>query len=291
MSYNYELDSIEYKGFTIRIINDENPEQPDWGDDRVFLVQASSRSQWRMGREHGHEDPHRYLEWGDGPWGEYDNLLRREKVKTPLDEWEDADDWEKRACWELYESWKDDHADGYYVWPLRAGDAHGPGTFRFSVDDVDEHYERADFWVFVEDTRTDVQRLADVGGERDVDPEQVRDEMLERYQQWANGDIWGYIIEDSSGEELDSCWGYYGSDDCGGQAKEAADHLAEKKSTRAIVALYEDKSWQSIIVQPPYHVGCGDTAKWAVENLTFDRKPLRVFNGDGGVSGSLKAKA
>lgn len=29
---------------------------------------------------------------------------------------------------------------------------------------------------------------------------------------WAFGDVFGYVIQDSEGEDLDSCWGYYGDD-------------------------------------------------------------------------------
>lgn len=32
------------------------------------------------------------------------------------------------------------------------------------------------------------------------------------FGQWAFGDCYGWIIEDSDGETLDSCWGFYGSD-------------------------------------------------------------------------------
>lgn len=35
---------------------------------------------------------------------------------------------------------------------------------------------------------------------------------LETYNQWASGDVWGYIVEDDEGDELDSCWGFYGMD-------------------------------------------------------------------------------
>ena len=35
---------------------------------------------------------------------------------------------------------------------------------------------------------------------------------IETYDQYLEGDIWGYIVFDEDGEEIDSCWGFYGDD-------------------------------------------------------------------------------
>ena len=32
------------------------------------------------------------------------------------------------------------------------------------------------------------------------------------YDQYLQGDVYGYVIEDADGEEIDSSWGYYGDD-------------------------------------------------------------------------------
>ena len=32
------------------------------------------------------------------------------------------------------------------------------------------------------------------------------------YDQYLRGDVYGFVVEDEDGEELDSCWGFYGSD-------------------------------------------------------------------------------
>ena len=53
--------------------------------------------------------------------------------------------------------------------------------------------------------------------------------FLETYNSWCNGDIYGYVVEDRDGEELDSCWGYIGDMDyCQDQAKIAAEHHAKE---------------------------------------------------------------
>ena len=35
---------------------------------------------------------------------------------------------------------------------------------------------------------------------------------VEAYSQYLSGDVYGYTVEDRRGEQLDSCWGYYGHD-------------------------------------------------------------------------------
>jgi hypothetical protein len=37
---------------------------------------------------------------------------------------------------------------------------------------------------------------------------------VQTYDQYLTGDVWGYVIEDSKGNEVDSCWGFYGESYC-----------------------------------------------------------------------------
>lgn len=53
--------------------------------------------------------------------------------------------------------------------------------------------------------------------------------MAERtiFENWSSGGVVGYsIIDDETGEEIDSCWGFY-DDDCGDTCLEAAREAAE----------------------------------------------------------------
>jgi hypothetical protein len=34
--------------------------------------------------------------------------------------------------------------------------------------------------------------------------------ICEEYTSWANGEVYGYVVETEAGYELDSCWGFYG---------------------------------------------------------------------------------
>ncbi len=72
----------------------------------------------------------------------------------------------------------------------------------------------------------------------------VKDYMdgeIKTYNQFHAGDIWGYIIKDDKGEDVDSCWGFYGADYCLTEAKNAADAeiahrlKAKAKKTKAYI--------------------------------------------------------
>jgi hypothetical protein len=52
-----------------------------------------------------------------------------------------------------------------------------------------------------------------------------------RYTSWANGDCYGYILQDSSGTELLSCWGFIGMDDAKQELKTFAGHYAPAGNT------------------------------------------------------------
>ena len=57
---------------------------------------------------------------------------------------------------------------------------------------------------------------------------------VKEYDQYLTGDVWGVVIEDEDGEELESCWGMYGSD----YAEEQMDEMAayEVKALEARLA-------------------------------------------------------
>lgn len=37
--------------------------------------------------------------------------------------------------------------------------------------------------------------------------------FLDTYNAWANGQVYGYMLETANGEHIDSCWGFYDIDD------------------------------------------------------------------------------
>ena len=47
---------------------------------------------------------------------------------------------------------------------------------------------------------------------------------VEEWGHYSNGEIYGYVVEDPDGDEVDSCWGFDDLDYCREQANQAADH-------------------------------------------------------------------
>lgn len=47
---------------------------------------------------------------------------------------------------------------------------------------------------------------------------------VETYNQYIQGDVYGYVLEDSEGNQLESCWGYHGLDYCLSEAKFMAEY-------------------------------------------------------------------
>lgn len=41
-------------------------------------------------------------------------------------------------------------------------------------------------------------------------PDGYTDVAIAEYRAWANGDVFGYVVIDPSGDTIDSCWGFYG---------------------------------------------------------------------------------
>jgi hypothetical protein len=63
---------------------------------------------------------------------------------------------------------------------------------------------------------------------------------VEEYDQYLTGDVWGYVVEDEDGDQLDACWGFFGIDYAKEEGRSAlayeADRLAKADEAAAIVA-------------------------------------------------------
>ena len=46
------------------------------------------------------------------------------------------------------------------------------------------------------------------------------------YDEFLTGQVYGYVVEDSDGEHIDSCWGFYGLEYCREEARGAAEYAA-----------------------------------------------------------------
>ena len=255
----YEQTAIEHAGLKIRIIQDENGEEPDWGDDEVYLSCSTRNHSFGRPTE---EHPENFLEWGQGEWGAYGEEVPA--APGPGDEPSDA--------YTSYEVWLVVHEDAYEVWPFKCGNVHGPGSFRIRVMDLEDTRRRdPDGWIYVKRCTSPLEQLANPS----YDPERVRDQLVEAYEQWANGDVWGFVLETEDGEELDSCWGYYGSESAIGEGKAIAEDWA--KQQRPVVLLVQEgegSGWKERTYTVPVAVGLTQVAQWVMTTQVEPDSPI-----------------
>lgn len=51
---------------------------------------------------------------------------------------------------------------------------------------------------------------------------------VETFSQYLNGEVYGFVIKDANGNQIDSCWGFYGLDACRDEASNVALNWAEE---------------------------------------------------------------
>lgn len=59
-------------------------------------------------------------------------------------------------------------------------------------------------------------------------------EEVKTYDQWLTGDVYGYVIEDDNEIQQDSCWGFYGLEDCIAEAKSMVDWYQTKEAANGV---------------------------------------------------------
>jgi len=75
-------------------------------------------------------------------------------------------------------------------------------------------------WVWI--TRENAEAMGCEGWSEEKLLDTIRAEVSE-YNSYLTGEVHGYVIKDANGEEVNSCWGFYGStEDCRAEARAAA---------------------------------------------------------------------
>jgi hypothetical protein len=68
-------------------------------------------------------------------------------------------------------------------------------------------------WIYVEKKKVrEEYSLKKITKEVKKNVLKVLESEVEVYDQYLSGDVYGYVLEDTDGRELDSCWGFYGYD-------------------------------------------------------------------------------
>lgn len=235
------IETLEHRGLTIKIYPDGDVESPrDW-DNAGTMVCWHSR--YNLGDKHSHAAPNNMLA----------DLVR----ECPLDEQsirelvgdlvQDRDHYRqtfqgmnaRRSGWKDYladvldEGNTDPDLDnkvlerleknGLVILPLHLYDHSGitMSTSRFSCpwDSGQVGYIYA--------TPDRVSREWGDGPDARDKAKACLEAEVKVYDQFLRGDVYGYQIENDSGEVLDSCWGYYGQDECESESKGAADAILD----------------------------------------------------------------
>lgn len=191
------VEEFEVNGYLVSIYNDDSPESPrEW--DNVGTMQ-SFESQY---------GPNELSCYGY----EFNQLVRdladkAVNFKTDTDDIPDVHFWRAlRNHWIVLPFWRN-HYSEYTVdkAELDKCDASCDGVIFMPVSDMKNRG--------FTDRKQAIECLV---GE------------VEIYSQYASGDVYGYVIEDEHGEEVESCWGFYGLEYCISEAKEIASRLSSK---------------------------------------------------------------
>lgn len=231
------LHTEQRHGLTIKIFQDENQDSPgDWGDRNLFLV-GYHRDFWV---EAPRIDTKRLDQNGKKvfrPLFSKDDLIRYcdpEKVcpKCESDDlyWDkDQDTFECGACGALRDDPKlirPDVFKDYHLFPLEAY-IHGGVRLYFRGGCV---VDRA--W--------DVSQVGAVLVSKQEWPDQDKavnaaKGLIDTWNDYLSGNVYGFVITDSNGQDVESCWGFYGDYDKEGgallEARAIIDHMTNNGTT------------------------------------------------------------
>ena len=186
-----EVDRETYKGWTIKIVYDESPSNPrtEWDN---FGHMLCFHSGYNLGDEHQYSSD------------QYESL---EELFKEIEK-------EKGEC---------------YMLPLRLYDHSG-----ISIS-TSESYPYNDRWDsgsvgFIYVSRKEILKEYKVKKVSKTLRKTVMDNLqceVETYNQYLTGDVYGYVVEDPVDEEVDSCYGFYGSDFKDNGLRECAEQIID----------------------------------------------------------------
>jgi hypothetical protein len=190
-------DVIEYKGYKITVKQDEDPMNPRGDDfDCNLGKMVCYHSRYKLGDDHEYKTQEEFKEW----------LRKNEKnvVMLPL---------------YLY-----DHS-GYTMntTGFRHLDSHGWDWGMLGVIYVTKERIKKEYGIKRNVTKARAEKVKDA----------LRAEV-EVYDQYLRNDTYGFQIINPDGEETDSCWGFYGSDNKKSGLLEAAKDAVDADITHRL---------------------------------------------------------
>ena len=182
------LKTIDYKGYKIIIDYDPSPDCPrEWAD--ISTLYSNSR---RYDFD-GHSIEELIQEVGGDV---YDDVIPWDLI-------------EKKYYYRKV--WMYDHSGVC----LKTGENNPWGNMGYMS------WDSGLYGVIVVDKKTAKKEWGEDAQER---AEKWLDGEIEDLNIWARGEIYGYVVENADGEEIDSCWGFYDLDECIGEAEGMVDY-------------------------------------------------------------------
>lgn len=211
----------EYKGYRIEICQDDSPESPREWDNLGFMA-CWHRRMW-LGNE-----PEKVQKYTPTEWMIHELIYNYEeeiykiigkKENTYAEEWLMEDDARVHEIFHkfhvvvpiyAYEHGSITISSGY-----RAGwDSFDSGQLGFIYVSKKKALEE---WGKKKWTKKFEEKIVE-----------LLEGEIKTYDQYLQGEVFGYKVFDADGEDLDSCWGFYGEDYCIEEAKSIVDWYVKK---------------------------------------------------------------
>jgi len=247
---DYHIRTTEVEGLKVHIYYDEHPSHPDEGNDDLFLVSFSNdfhvvrKATWdclgdfrdfmhpkyKLEMLEDEEDDEDYEEPEEEPKDNRTDPLWRKTYCEACDnqiesllhasgEDTDFDNLAGRAAatrdygrrhdlWYEWQRYKKEHAE-WACFTLNVH-YHGGGHTGLSLGGIYTGLDE-DQWGQPESPRGFVMVKKSAGWNDDFG--KVAEALVEEWQSYCDGEVYGYVVEDEEGAELDSCWGFIGDID------------------------------------------------------------------------------
>lgn len=208
MRDEYLIEEKTYKGMTIKIMSDDDPESPrEWEN---FGKMACVHSRYNLGDE-DHSDELKIITNECGNWDECEAELKKRAV-------ENGDPIAVILPISIY-----DHSGiTMFVGGASGWDCGKVGFIYCTKKDILKE------WGGKYLTKKMLKKAEDLlNGE------------VETYDVYIRGDVVGYMIMDENGEDIDdgSCWGYYSTEDAIADAKSVIDYHIVYEAKKSIAAI------------------------------------------------------
>jgi hypothetical protein len=246
--YDRTVEKFDYKGYTVRIEWDDNPESPrEWGN--LGTMVCWSR-RYNFGDEQPKCDPEewladlacqvdgtvegRLLYWENEGWNRFfysDESVAQPSMGKSVQyadlgksvQYADKKVRERKRA--IIQKALDKRV---IMLPLYVYEHGGVAMSTGAYSDPWDSGQVG--WVYVtkEDVREEYGKQRISAKLREA-VEGVLKSEVETYAQYLEGAVYGYVVEDEEGEHIDSCWGFYGDTKYAeGEAKSAIDWIVEK---------------------------------------------------------------